>query len=106
MFLIDAFQAIVEQRMRQLQIDQAFLYRNLNDGFSGGEKKRFEMLQLLMLEPKLVVLDEIDSGLDIDALKIVAHGLACAKKENPDLSILLITHYPIFIRSKFYRKLI
>ena len=93
MFLIDAFQIIVEQRMRQLQIDRSFLYRNLNDGFSGGEKKRFEMLQLLMLEPKLIVLDEIDSGLDIDALKIVAHGLTCAKKENPDLSILLITHY-------------
>ncbi len=92
-FVTETFQTVVEQRMRQLQIDQAFLYRNLNDGFSGGEKKRFEMLQLLVLEPKLVVLDEIDSGLDIDALKIVAQGLTYAKKENPDLSILLITHY-------------
>jgi len=61
--------------------------------FRGGEKKRFEMLRLLLLEPKLVVLDEIDSGLDIDALKIVAQGLACARKENPALSIVLITHY-------------
>jgi len=89
MFLIDTFQMIVEKRMRQLQIDTAFLYRNLNDGFSGGEKKRFEMLQLLMLEPKLVVLDEIDSGLDIDALKIVAHGLTCAKK------VEYITYYSL-----------
>ena len=92
-FVTETFQAVVEQRTRQLQIDFTFLYRNLNDGFSGGEKKRFEMLQLLVLEPKLVVLDEIDSGLDIDALKIVAQGLTYAKKENPDLSILLITHY-------------
>ncbi len=92
-FVAEIFPIIVEQRMRQLQIDPSFLYRNLNDGFSGGEKKRFEMLQLLLLEPKMVILDEIDSGLDIDALKIVAQGLSLAKKENPDLSILLITHY-------------
>ncbi|MGB8366900.1 MAG: Fe-S cluster assembly ATPase SufC [Candidatus Babeliales bacterium] len=92
-FITEVFPIMVEQRMRQLQIDSAFLYRNLNDGFSGGEKKRFEMLQLLLFEPKVVILDEIDSGLDIDALKIVAQGLMLAKKENSVMSILLITHY-------------
>ncbi|MEX0940457.1 MAG: Fe-S cluster assembly ATPase SufC [Candidatus Babeliales bacterium] len=79
--------------MDLLGIDQRFAYRNLNDGFSGGEKKRFELLQLLMLKPKLVILDEIDSGLDIDALKSVAEGIQLAQEQNPDLSILLITHY-------------
>jgi Fe-S cluster assembly ATP-binding protein len=76
-----------------LQIDQTFLYRNLNDGFSGGEKKKFEMLQLLVLKPKIAILDEIDSGLDVDALKAVAAGIAHARTTNPALAILLITHY-------------
>ena len=76
-----------------LAIDESFLERSLNDGFSGGEKKRFELLQLLVLKPKLAVLDEIDSGLDIDALKAVAQALAYAQKENPSMSLLLITHY-------------
>src|SRR5690606_29962877 len=61
--------------------------------FSGGEKKRLEILQLLVLRPRVVILDEIDSGLDIDALKVVAKGIAYARKENPELSIILITHY-------------
>lgn len=76
-----------------LQIDHSFVYRNLNDGFSGGEKKKFEMLQLLVLKPKIAILDEIDSGLDVDALKAVAAGIAHARKSNSALSILLITHY-------------
>ncbi len=79
--------------MQQLQIDSAFMYRSLNDGFSGGEKKRFEMLQCLVLKPKVAILDEIDSGLDIDALKVVAQGIDYARNENPELSIILITHY-------------
>jgi Fe-S cluster assembly ATP-binding protein len=65
----------------------------LNDGFSGGEKKRFEMLQLLLLKPKLIILDEIDSGLDVDALAIVTHALNVVRKENPAVTILVITHY-------------
>lgn len=87
------FRALVEKRMSQLQINPALIYRNLHEGFSGGEKKQFEMLQLLLLQPKVAILDEIDSGLDIDALKAVAHGLQCARQENPQLSLILITHY-------------
>ena len=79
--------------MDLLHIDYSFAYRNLNDGFSGGEKKKFEMLQLLVLQPKIAILDEIDSGLDIDALKSVAEGIAYARNNNPHLSILIITHY-------------
>jgi Fe-S cluster assembly ATP-binding protein len=87
------FQVLLHERCAQLKIDPLFMARSLNDGFSGGEKKRLELLQLLMLRPKLVILDEIDSGLDIDSLKIVADGLALARKENPAMSIILITHY-------------
>jgi len=67
--------------------------RNLNEGFSGGEKKRTEILQLLLLEPKLIILDETDSGLDVDALKIVFKAISDYKKKNKDTSIMLITHY-------------
>lgn len=87
------FQVILSARMEQLGIDPAFAYRNLNEGFSGGEKKRLEILQLLVLKPSFVVLDEIDSGLDVDALKIIAQGIKQAQRENPQLSILIITHY-------------
>jgi len=90
---IGEFRTLVEQRMAQLQINPALVHRNLNEGFSGGEKKQFEMLQLLLLQPKVAILDEIDSGLDIDALKAVAHGLHCARQENPQLILILITHY-------------
>lgn len=88
-----AFNELLLATMEALKIDPAFAYRDLNDGFSGGEKKRLELLQLLILKPKIAVLDEIDSGLDIDALKIVAHGLELARTQNPELRILLITHY-------------
>ena len=67
--------------------------RYLNDGFSGGEKKRMELLQMLILEPNFVILDEIDSGLDIDALKLVAKVINYMKKQNPKMSFLIITHY-------------
>lgn len=87
------FQKILLQRCEQLHIDPAFITRGLNDGFSGGEKKKFELLQLLILQPKVAILDEIDSGLDIDSLKIVGAGIELARKENPNLSIILITHY-------------
>lgn len=87
------FHNILVQRCAQLNIDQSFLLRGLNEGFSGGEKKRLELLQLLVLQPKVAILDEIDSGLDVDALKVVADGIAIARSENPLLSIVLITHY-------------
>ncbi len=90
---VQDFQQLLFMRMKQLLIDSSFASRNLNDGFSGGERKRFELLQLLLLQPNVAVLDEIDSGLDIDALKIVSNGIAIARKENPRLSIILITHY-------------
>ena len=76
-----------------LKLDESFLWRNTNEGFSGGEKKRCEMLQLLVLKPKLVLLDEIDSGLDVDALKCVGKALSVFITDNPQSSLFLITHY-------------
>ena len=87
------FQALLKDAMQVLDIDSSFAQRNLNEGFSGGEKKRLEMLQLLILQPQVAVLDEIDSGLDIDALKIVARGIDHARKQNPKMSFIIITHY-------------
>lgn len=86
------FQTLLLERCEQLSIDPAFIIRSL-EGFSGGEKKKLELLQLLLLKPKVAILDEIDSGLDIDALKIVAAGIDLARKENPAMSVILITHY-------------
>jgi Fe-S cluster assembly ATP-binding protein len=87
------FQALLLKRCEQLSIDESFIARAVNVGFSGGEKKRLELLQLLLLQPTVAILDEIDSGLDIDSLKIVAQGIELARSENPALTILLITHY-------------
>lgn len=78
--------------MKNLKIDSSFTERNVNEGFSGGEKKRHEILQLELLKPKFAVLDETDSGLDVDALKVVSEGVNRAKGNN-DLGVLLITHY-------------
>jgi Fe-S cluster assembly ATP-binding protein len=77
--------------MRLLEMDERFLNRPVNEGFSGGEKKRNEIVQMAVLEPKLAILDETDSGLDIDALKIVARGVDAMR--SPERAILLITHY-------------
>jgi Fe-S cluster assembly ATP-binding protein len=90
---IDAFDflQLVQERMRLMRMDESFLSRGVNEGFSGGEKKRNEILQMLVLEPKLAVLDETDSGLDIDALKVVAAGIASLRA--PDRAIVLVTHY-------------
>jgi Fe-S cluster assembly ATP-binding protein len=85
------FLNLVKRKMALLEMPEALLYRGLNDGFSGGEKKRNEILQMALLQPKLAVLDETDSGLDIDALKAVAKGINQEKNENN--AILLITHY-------------
>lgn len=81
----------IDDKMNTLEIDQSFQHRYLNEGFSGGEKKRNEILQLLMLEPKIAILDEIDSGLDIDALKVVAKGIE--NMRNDDFGCMIITHY-------------
>ncbi len=85
------FRKEITATMKDLEIDMAFARRYLNDGFSGGEKKRVEVLQLAMLKPKFAILDETDSGLDIDALRTVAEGVN--KLVGPDLGVLLITHY-------------
>ena len=79
--------------MGRLDMDPAFADRYLNEGFSGGEKKRNEILQMAILEPDLAILDETDSGLDIDALRIVANGVHEVRKDRPELGVVLITHY-------------
>ncbi|MDW8324818.1 MAG: Fe-S cluster assembly ATPase SufC, partial [Burkholderiales bacterium] len=90
---LDAFDFLeeVKSALKLLEMDEAMLYRGVNEGFSGGEKKRNEILHMLMLKPRLAVLDETDSGLDIDALKIVARGVNALR--SPERAILLITHY-------------
>ena len=87
------FRKLLYEKMDDLEIDHAFATRYINDGFSGGEKKRMEILQMAMLEPKLAILDEPDSGLDIDSLKLVAESINKYKEKNPSVSVLLITHY-------------
>ncbi len=87
----EAFNKLLEEKMRVAQIKKEFTERNINEGFSGGEKKRNEILQMSILDPKLAILDETDSGLDIDAMKIVANGVNDFMR--PDKALLLITHY-------------
>jgi Fe-S cluster assembly ATP-binding protein len=87
----------VKQAMADLDIDSDFAERNVNEGFSGGEKKRHEVLQLALLKPKIAILDETDSGLDVDALRIVSEGVNRAKAESP-VGVLLITHYTRILR--------
>jgi Fe-S cluster assembly ATP-binding protein len=79
--------------MKLLGMDPSFGDRYLNEGFSGGEKKRNEVLQMAILEPELAVLDETDSGLDIDALGVVARGVTAVREARPELGVLLVTHY-------------
>jgi Fe-S cluster assembly ATP-binding protein len=86
-----AFIKLMKEKMKLMHIEQALLSRSLNEGFSGGEKKRNEIFQMMMLEPKLAVLDETDSGLDIDAIRIVANGVN--KFRNKDNAVLVVTHY-------------
>ncbi len=85
------YYAKLYEKMDLLDIDRSFTSRSVNEGFSGGEKKRCEILQMAMLEPRFAILDETDSGLDIDALKVVAHGVNSLR--SPNLGVLLITHY-------------
>ncbi len=90
---VDAFEflALVREKMQLMQMSENFLSRGVNEGFSGGEKKRNEILQMLILEPRLALLDETDSGLDIDALKVVAQGVNSLR--SPDRAMVLVTHY-------------
>jgi Fe-S cluster assembly ATP-binding protein len=90
---IDAmdFLTLVKSKIKSLDMDEKFLYRAVNEGFSGGEKKRNEILQMAILEPQLCILDETDSGLDIDALRIVADGVNALRAENR--AFILVTHY-------------
>ena len=85
------FRRLMREKMALLRLEETFAARYVNDGFSGGEKKRLEMLQMAVLQPEMAILDETDSGLDIDALRIVAEGVTAQR--GPDLGILLITHY-------------
>ncbi len=90
---VDAFDflALVREKMKLMHMEDGFLSRGVNEGFSGGEKKRNEILQMLVLEPRLAILDETDSGLDIDALKVVASGVNTLR--SPERSVVLVTHY-------------
>ncbi len=90
---VDAYEflALIKQKMKLMQMSESFLSRGVNEGFSGGEKKRNEVLQMLVLEPKLAILDETDSGLDIDALKIVSMGVNSLR--DPNRAVVLVTHY-------------
>jgi Fe-S cluster assembly ATP-binding protein len=90
---VDAFEfmKLIKNKMEAVNVPKDFLTRSVNQGFSGGEKKRNEVLQMLLLEPRLAVLDETDSGLDVDALKIIAQGVNSLR--SPDRSMLLVTHY-------------
>ena len=90
---LDAYEflSLIRTKMKLMHIDESFLQRGVNEGFSGGEKKRNEILQMLILEPKLAVLDETDSGLDIDALRVVAQGIETLR--GPERAIVLVTHY-------------
>ncbi len=85
------FLSFIREKCQLLEIDESFLYRSINEGFSGGEKKRNEILQMIALEPKLAILDETDSGLDIDALRIISQGVNAMR--SPERAIILVTHY-------------
>lgn len=89
---VPEFRRLLKEKMGKLSMDSSFASRYLNDGFSGGEKKRTEILQMAILQPEIAILDEIDSGLDIDALRIVAEGVNMLVKEN-GMGVLIITHY-------------
>ncbi|HIG92925.1 TPA: Fe-S cluster assembly ATPase SufC [Candidatus Woesearchaeota archaeon] len=87
------FHHLLKEKMAQLKMDSSFMRRYLNEGFSGGEKKRAEILQLIMLEPRYALLDEADSGLDVDAIKTVAEGINLVRKTQQEMGIIIITHY-------------
>lgn len=87
------FLTLSREKLELVEMDESFLNRAVNEGFSGGEKKRNEIFQMAMLEPRLAIMDETDSGLDIDALKIVANGVKTLHRKNPGGAVLVVTHY-------------
>ncbi len=87
------FLVLSREKLKLVEMDESFLNRAVNEGFSGGEKKRNEIFQMAVLEPRLAIMDETDSGLDIDALKIVADGVNALRKKNPESAVLVVTHY-------------
>ena len=89
---IISFRKLLEEKMDLLKIDKSFINRYLNEGFSGGEKKRMEILQMMVLNPSLAIIDEVDSGADVDSLKIMANGIKTLNQNNK-MSALIITHY-------------
>ena len=99
----------MESSMKDVGLDSSMLHRSLNSGFSGGEKKKNEVLQLKFLQPKFIILDELDSGLDVDSLRIVCSNINDYLRNNPDTSVLIITHYPRileYIRPDFVHVLV
>ncbi|HEX2978213.1 MAG TPA: Fe-S cluster assembly ATPase SufC [Candidatus Babeliales bacterium] len=90
---VKQFRACIEELFELMGLGNSFFDRSVNDGFSGGEKKRFEMVQLLLFKPRVAILDEIDSGLDVDALRAVGKALELVRKEHPEMILFLITHY-------------
>ncbi|MBT4124501.1 MAG: Fe-S cluster assembly ATPase SufC [Candidatus Pacebacteria bacterium] len=99
------FRDFLQRKATELAISKDLLMRGLNEGFSGGEKKKLEILQMIVLEPKLVILDETDSGLDIDAIKIVAQGVADLKKKT-NMTVIVITHYQRILQYLDYDKVL
>lgn len=87
------FLEIVRPLLCYVGLSEAMLYRSVNDSFSGGEKKRFELLQMMLLKPKLCLLDELDSGVDIDGLQLIAQSLKLFREQNPESSMIIVTHY-------------
>jgi len=87
------FLLIINPLLNHVGLTESVLYRSVNDGFSGGEKKRFELLQMMLLKPKLCLLDEIDSGVDIDGLLLIAQSLKNYREQNPESSMIIVTHY-------------
>lgn len=94
---LTGFRKLLNEKIEMLKIKPELVERSLNVGFSGGEKKRMEVLQLAVLQPKLAILDEIDSGLDVDALKIVCDCLSKIKQDQPEMSLLVITHHSLIL---------
>lgn len=87
------FMDVIQPLLQQVGLREEMLYRSVNDGFSGGEKKRFELLQMMLLKPKVCLLDEIDSGVDVDGLALIAKSLQSYKQQNPQAAMIIVTHY-------------
>lgn len=96
--LVFRFKRLLKELMENLKVPEGFAERDLNQGFSGGEKKKLEILQMAVLEPDLAILDETDSGLDVDALKTICHDILERKKAKPEMALVMVTHYPHILK--------